>query len=440
MNPDPYAPLDPDTPLRLDHVLNFFTSLGLWVAIVVGVSAAALISWRLHSPETYEERFATPARLLRWRLWAHFSWHRLCTRCGLSASEQITRRNKEGQQITSTRWFHPKLLGTYVSHTTLRLTVRARMGQTVEDLERAVPAIRDAAGAYSARAVVVSPGTLRIELVMREQLSTVGHAAPPTAVATTRIKLGRREDGSAWTLPLSGRHTLTVGCSGAGKGSVFWSIACGLGPAVAAGFVHLIGIDLKYGIELSTGAGLFTKIATTEADAVKTLAGLEKLMDNRGHEMAGYTREHRPTTSSPLVVLLIDELAGITAYMSDPALRKEAAASLSRILTKGRALGIVVAAFLQDPRKEVLPMRGLFTQTIALRLRSRDEVTMVLGDGLADKAPAHRISPDRPGTGYVIAEDGHATKVRSDFWSDDQIRTTARQYGRSRTTGARGSE
>ncbi|OBK58812.1 cell division protein FtsK [Mycobacterium gordonae] len=440
MNPDPYAPLDPDTPLRLDHVLNFFTSLGLWVAIVVGVSAAALISWRLHSPETYEERFATPARLLRWRLWAYVSWHRLCKRCGLSASEQITRRNKEGQQVTSTRWFHPKLLGTDVSHTTLRLTVRARMGQTVEDLERAVPAIRDAAGAYSARAVVVSPGTLRIELVMREQLSTVGHAAPPTAVATTRIKLGRREDGSAWTLLLSGRHTLTVGCSGAGKGSVFWGIACGLGPAVAAGSVHLIGIDLKYGIELSTGAGLFTKMATTEADAVQTLAGLEKLMDKRGHEMAGHTREHRPTTASPLVVLLIDELAGITAYMSDPVLRKEAAASLSRILTKGRALGIVVAAFLQDPRKEVLPMRGLFTQTVALRLRSRDEVTMVLGDGLADKAPAHRISPDRPGTGYVIAEDGHATKVRSDSWSDDQIRTTARQYGKSRTTGGRSSE
>ena len=51
-------------------------------------------------------------------------------------------------------------------------------------------------------------------------------------------------------------------------------------------------------------------------------------------------------------------------------------------------------------------MRGLFTQTIALRLRSRDEVTMVLGDGMAETAPAHRISPDRPGTGYVVAQDG----------------------------------
>ena len=83
-------------------------------------------------------------------------------------------------------------------------------------------------------------------------------------------------------------------------------------------------------------------------------------------------------------------------------------------------------------------MRGLFTQTIALRLRSRDEVTMVLGDGMADIAPAHRISPDAPGTGYVIAEDGQVTRVRSDFWADDQIRSTAKQYGRAAgTTGER---
>ncbi len=440
MNPDPFAPVDINSPFRFDHVLDFLTNLALWMAVIVGVTGAALIYWRLRSPETYEERFATPARLLRWRFWAHISWQKLCKRCGLSASEQVTRHDNEGRQVSSTRWFHPKLLGTDVSRTTLRLTVRARMGQTVEDLERAVPAIRDAAGAHSARSAVVSPGTVRIELVMREQLSTVGHAALPTALETTRVTLGRCENGSAWTLPLSGRHTLTVGCSGAGKGSIFWGIAGGLGPSVAAGVVHLVGIDLKYGIELSVGSRLFTKIATTEADAVETLAALEKMMIKRGNAMAGRTREHSPTKASPLVVLLIDELAGVTAYMSDPALRKEAAASLSRILTKGRALGIVVAAFLQDPRKEVLPMRGLFTQTIALRLRSRDEVAMVLGDGMADAAPAHRISPDKPGTGYVVAEDGQVTKVRADFWSDEQIRSTAKQYGRASSPGGKAAQ
>jgi S-DNA-T family DNA segregation ATPase FtsK/SpoIIIE len=65
---------------------------------------------------------------------------------------------------------------------------------------------------------------------------------------------------------------------------------------------------------------------------------------------------------------------------------------------------------------------------------------MVLGDGTADTAPAFRISPESPGTGYVIAEDGQVTKVRADFWSDLQIRSTASQYGRSRISGGQHSE
>lgn len=435
MNLDPFAPTDVETPPGFDHLLHLLLGVAAWVAAIVGITAAVLITWRLRSPQIYELHFAAPARRLRWRLWAYATWERLSKRCGLSASEQVTRKDHEGRPVTQTRWTHPKLLQVNASENCLTLTVGTRMGLTVEDLERAVPAIRDAARAHAAQSIVVAPGTVRIELVMREQLSSVGHAASPTAVATTGVTLGRCENGAPWRLHVAGRHTLTVGCSGAGKGSVFWGIAGGFGPAVAAGLVHLIGIDLKYGIELSVGARLFTKVATTEADAVKTLAALEKLMDKRGAQMAGNAREHAPSKSAPLIVLLIDELAGVTAYMSDPALRKEAAASLSRILTKGRALGIVVDAFLQDPRKEVLPMRGLFTQTIALRLRSRDEVTMVLGDGMADAAPAHRINPETPGTGYVVAADGHVIRVRADYWSDDHIRSTAKKYGRARTPG-----
>lgn len=150
--------------------------------------------------------------------------------------------------------------------------------------------------------------------------------------------------------------------------------------------------------------------------------------------MAGRTRSHTPTVDNPLVVLLIDELAGLTAYMTDAALKKRVAASLSRILTKGRAVGVVFAAFMQDPRKEILPMRGLFTQTVALRLRSRDEVAMVLGDGMADSAQAHRISPSEPGTGYVVAEDGSTMRVRADYWPDSLIRSIATEYKYTRRT------
>jgi S-DNA-T family DNA segregation ATPase FtsK/SpoIIIE len=413
---------------NLEHLGHLAVLGGIWLLVLVSAVLGTLVVWSGKDPDSFERHCAAPFRRARWWLWAYWSWSRLAKSCGLSDSKQVTRKDKEGKRTTATVWTHPKLLRVTTSDHCLHLTVRTRTGQTVEHLEKAVPAIRDAVGAHSARSVVVAPGTVRMEFVTREHLTGVDRASMPTRVETSRVRLGRCENGSAWTLCIAGRHTLTVGCSGAGKGSVFWGIAAGFGPAVKAGLVRLVAIDLKYGIEVSVGSALFTKVAATEDDAVNTLAALERLMDSRGAEMAGNARQHAATAAQPLVVLLIDELAGVTAYMSDPALRKQAGASLSRILTKGRALGIVVAAFLQDPRKEVLPQRGLFTQTIALRLRSRDEVAMVLGEGLVDNAPAHRISPDTPGTGYVIAEDGAAMRIRADYWTDTQIRMAAAEY------------
>lgn len=143
--------------------------------------------------------------------------------------------------------------------------------------------------------------------------------------------------------------------------------------------------------------------------------------------MAGITRLHQPTSADPLHVLAIDELAVLTAY-ADPEIRKEASRLLAEVLTQGRALGVIVLACVQDPRKEVIGLRGLFTQTIALRLRSAEETRMVLGDGTAALAPAHRISPSTPGTAWVIEEDGAADRVRADFWPDELVRDVATHH------------
>ena len=91
-------------------------------------------------------------------------------------------------------------------------------------------------------------------------------------------------------------------------------------------------------------------------------------------------------------MLVIDELAALTAY-ADLDVRREAGRMLAEILTQGRALGVVVVACVQDPRKDVVAMRGLFTQTVALRLRSAEETVMVLGDGMSHARPG---APDQP--------------------------------------------
>lgn len=426
---DPYSIPDPDGGIDFDHITHVLTVGTTWLVGTVVVVAAALIVWRLRSPATYERYFSAHARQVRWMLWSVTTWPRVAKACGLSTSERVTRKDMQGKSTTKTVWTHPRILEVSRSGHSLRMSVRTRTGQTVDDLESAVLAIRDAIGAHSARSKVVAPGTVRMDFVMQQQLSVVETARPPTSAEATAVEIGRRENGSAWILRVADLHTLTVGCSGAGKGSIFWGIAGGLGPTVKSGTVRLFAVDLKYGIEVSVGSALFSKIATTEAEAARLLTKLEELLDSRGRRMAGRARSHAPSTAEPLVVLLVDELAGLTAYMTDAALKKQVAASLSRILTKGRAVGIVVAAFMQDPRKEILPMRGLFTQTVALRLRSRAEVSMVLGEGIADAAPAHRINPDEPGTGYVVDEDGSTVQVRADYWPDSLIRSVAKEYG-----------
>jgi S-DNA-T family DNA segregation ATPase FtsK/SpoIIIE len=152
-----------------------------------------------------------------------------------------------------------------------------------------------------------------------------------------------------------------------------------------------------------------------------------RVIDERGNRMAGTTRLHAPTVGDPLHVLVIDELAALTAY-ADISIRREAERLLSEILTQGRALGVVVVACVQDPRKDVVSMRGLFTQTVALRLRSSEETVMVLGDGMTHTAAAHRISPAHPGTAWVVEDTGAADRVRADFWPDNLIRDVSTRY------------
>ena len=130
------------------------------------------------------------------------------------------------------------------------------------------------------------------------------------------------------------------------------------------------------------------------------------------------------------MIVLIDELAALTAYETDRDMLRRANAAIATLASQGRAVGFIVFECLQDPRKETLPARGLFTQTVGLRLRDRMETAMVLGDGaVAAGALCHEISPSMPGVAYVLAENGSPPqRVRAAYASDDQIRDAALTY------------
>jgi S-DNA-T family DNA segregation ATPase FtsK/SpoIIIE len=90
----------------------------------------------------------------------------------------------------------------------------------------------------------------------------------------------------------------------------------------------------------------------------------------------------------------------------------------------------MVLACLQDPRKEVIPSRGLFTQMVGLRLKDQSETSMVLGDlALSSGALCHRITRDLPGVGFVVPEDGTPPiRVRAGYATDEAIRIVASRY------------
>ena len=61
-------------------------------------------------------------------------------------------------------------------------------------------------------------------------------------------------------------------------------------------------------------------------------------------------------------------MAFLTAYQPDKGLRERVKAALATLTTQGRAVGYCVVAALQDPRKEVMSIRNLFPDRIAMRV------------------------------------------------------------------------
>ena len=85
-----------------------------------------------------------------------------------------------------------------------------------------------------------------------------------------------------------------------------------------------------------------------------------------------------------------------------------------------------VVGALQDPRKDVISLRNLFSTRIALRLDESDQVDMVLGDGARDRgALADQISPlpwTGAGVGYVRLEASpDPVRVRAAYVTDADI-------------------
>ncbi|WP_283135106.1 FtsK/SpoIIIE domain-containing protein [Rhizohabitans arisaemae] len=392
--------------------------------VMVAVLGCGLGFWASWWPEKF-------IVVVGWRLLAWWRWMWVYRRRwgGVMAITGLA-RSVEGST------FAPDLVKVTCNGWADTVTVQMLRGQTDQDWADVSGGLAHGFGASWCKVTSPMPGRVRLVFPRRDPLGRPLAARPiPDGPLVAHAEIGVGEDGRPYRLKLHGTHVLIAGATGAGKGSWLWGAVRGLLPAVAAGLAEIWGLDPKR-MELSYGRALFSRYASSPEDCAELLEAAVEVMQERADRYAGVRRNHEATTADPFVLVIVDEVAFLTAYQPDRGLKQRISASLATLTTQGRAVGVCVLAALQDPRKEVLTIRNLFPDKIALRLDEAEQVDLVLGDGARDRgALCDQIArdPSNPsvgaGIGFVRLEaDPTPVRVRAGYVSDDDIRQMVLGY------------
>jgi S-DNA-T family DNA segregation ATPase FtsK/SpoIIIE len=405
---------------------------GAAVAVVIAAVAAGVL-WRRWRRDSFDWCF-----LGAWRRTVVYGlgWRQAMTMAGLGDTYRhpdSTVDDLAGIDRRPVARYVPKLVRVRSDRWGDRVTVRLLAGQHPGHYAERTDHLAHTFGARACRVECPRPGRVVLVFQLRDPLAAVVPALPiPARPSLRHLEVGRREDGQPWTVQVAGSHLLVAGATGAGKGSVIWSLIRALAVPVHEGRVQLWCVDPKGGMELAAGAAMFHRFAyDTPAEMADLLDEAVNLLHERAKRMrAEGRRTHTATAVDPLVVVIVDELAFLTAYLPDRDLKKRITAALSVLLSKGRAVGFSVVAALQDPRKEVAPIRDLFPARVGLRLTEPEQARIVLGTGAHDRgAECEAIPVAQPGVGYVVL-DGHPdpVRVRAGWVNDRDIATMADRY------------
>ncbi len=391
--------------------------------VILTASVTVLLAcWRVRWPGPFARYIGSPARG-RWRRW-HYQRHWLAV-LTIARLVPVFR----GQVLV------PVLGKVRSTKFTDRVPVRLASGQAPADFANRAENLAHGFGALLCRVRSARPGFLILEFVRRDALAAVIPAlAIPGHADLKALTIGRREDGAPWLVRLHGTHLLIAGATGAGKGSVIWSLIRAMLGLLQAGLVRILAADPKV-MELAYGRAIFDIYGTYASAPDAIVAMLEAAvtdMQARAAKLAGKQRDHTPTAEFPFVVVLVDEVAFLTAYQPDKGLRERVKAALATLTTQGRAVGYCVVAALQDPRKEVMSIRNLFPDRIAMRLDEPEQVDMVLGDGARDRGATSDLISADPATGAGVAfvrleSDPDPVRVRATWVCDEDIRAMAAQ-------------
>jgi len=420
---------DAATLLSMFVVTGMLSGLRVACGLTV-VCAVGVWGWRLGWPESYQRLIGKPvADYRRAHLVYRRRWRVICERHDLT----IAQRGKPDADPLV-----PDLSAVRIGAAVDTLVVRLLVGQSVKTWQAQVDGL---AAAFGAHQVSIQPGPVATgrgrDIVLRVRHHDALAAPIPLArpcpdspvVRLANVPVGITEQGSPWLLPVAGRHILVAGATGAGKGSVLQSLVAGLAPGIKAGLIAVRCLDPKGGMEFAAGAALFDRFAYDGESILEVLRDTTATMQARAQRLRGTTRCHRPTRAEPHIVLLVDELATLTAY-ADRKQRTEVDQLLGLWLAQGRAVGVSVIAAVQDPSKDVVALRQLFPVRVGLRMTEATQSAMILSTAAHQLGARCEEIPDTtPGVGYVLTEGNSAVqRVRAFNVSDSDIAWLAANF------------
>lgn len=408
--------LHPALAVTLLVVLGPVTTVAGYATLAVAV----LAWWRGH-PATFD-RHVGPHVRATWRRWTTYRgrrWASLLSDCGLTREHR-----HNGETLV------PRVMRVRSSTPTIdTLLVRMVRGQDLTHWQEHAPVLAEALIAHRVAVSRARPGVVALVVERELPFDCVIPApdipASPDEVDLSALEIGDNEHGEAFVISVVRGHRVVIGNTGSGKGSVMWGTLRACGPCIRDGVVRVHMIDLKGGVETEQGAPLFTRYATTPDDALSLLTDFRDAMKARQEWMRDNgLRSCTPSVETPVEMLMVDEMAMLTAY-ADRAVTREALRLLAEIMTQGRASLFTVQGYLQEPTKDVLDVRELFTQRICLAVTAASHVDMALGDGARERgALADEIPCDarHAGIGFVIdAGSRLPVRFRAAYVRDEDI-------------------
>lgn len=389
-------------PLAVLGVCLFGLVENLAAAVLIVAAAYPVWHWRVEL-----ERAAWSEGAWIWRrLW----WPRIARRCGLVAEHRIV-------ELRRVRVDGPVEL----------LELRLVAGVALEDVEKAQPRLRESLRAYRLTVESPAPGRVVLRSLRRDVLT--GAPVPlelaDPAPAGAAVWLGLDATGRRVALPLDRGAVLVAGLPGAGKSTALTGLVAQL---TARDDCWVLVVDPKRVDYVAfRDAGVAVEVDHDRIAA--SLDAVASIMQARYRrlELAGRT-SWEPDELEPRIVVVVDELAELLATGhrdNDQAMTVR----LRRLVALGRAAGVTVVAATQRPAVDVIPssLRDLFSLRLCFRTANPTSTALVVGEH-ADAVPAHRISADTPGRGYLIGASATPVELRA-FLAGPEL---AQRIGRRR--------